>query len=349
MEDIDLIKVSAAVSAKLGEKVEFVDIQKVGSGFHSAGYKIIAKDGRAFFLKKVTATGNGLEHPERKLSSLLVGHNMAKRSGQQPRPVGLLLEVDGAIMVLPEIPLHTNVFHVQEFESEGTSYFSVLEGRKEKAEVDERDRVETINIVAVVAAIHAIPYSSIDAEHVQSVYMDGLRAELIHPEVTVTAMHQLDEAHPIIPPSKQGEYLGLYLQLIHKWKGRTERLRALHGDLWGANVFVRKDGTAWIIDFSRIPWGDPGIDIGRWMGQYVWFYLITKNPYFKNLGELFLETYIEKTGDTEIREAASLGYVFTGFIYSIFYEKEDMGVRKKMFAHASEILKQGKFFWPELD
>ncbi|MDO8518073.1 MAG: phosphotransferase [bacterium] len=349
MEDIDLVKISAAVSAKLGEPIEFVDIQKIGSGYHSAGYKITAKDGRAFFLKKVTATTIGLEHPERRLSSLLVGHNMAKRSGQLPRPVGLLLEVDGEVTTFPDIPLNSNVFHLQEFEPEGTNYFSLLESRKEKAEVDERDRVETTNMVAVIAAIHAIRYSSDDAEHIQAVYMDGLRGELVHPELTLTFMHQLDETHPIVPPSKQGEYIEAYLQLIHRWKGRTERLRALHGDLWGANVFVRQNGTAWIIDFSRIPWGDPGIDVGRWMGQYMWFYLVTKNEYFKNLGELFLETYIEKTGDKEIYEAASLGYVFTGFIYATAFEDESVELRKKMFAHATEILKQGKFFWPELD
>jgi hypothetical protein len=348
MEEIDLSQVSKALSAKLGSEVEITEIHKIGRGFHATGYKIVAKDGRAFFIKKVTTNTIGLEHPERKLSSLLVGHNMATRAGQKPKPIGLLIEVDGKMSAFPDIPLDTGVYHVQEFEPEGRSYISLLEGRKDKRTLDEQDHRETSSMTDIIAAIHKIRYASDDPEQVKAMYMDGLRGELVHPELVITFMHQLDETHPIIPPNTQGKYLELYLQLIHKWKGRTERLRALHGDLWGANMFLRENGTAWIIDFSRIPWGDPGIDIGRWMGQYVWFYIITRNPYYKELGELFLKTYQEKTGDAEIREAASLGFMFVGFIYPTYYTQEDLALRKKMFEHACEILKQGRFFWPEL-
>ncbi len=273
---------------------------------------------------------------------------MAIRAGQRPRPLELILETGGKMTMMPKISLYTNVFHLQEFEPEGTSYFSILENSKGKSTVDEYDKVVTSSVVDTIASIHALSYPSKDNDQLKALYMDGLRGELVHPEITLTLMHELDEDHPVIPPSKQGEYVGLYLKLIHAWKGRSDRLRALHGDLWGANVFVRKDKTSWIIDFSRIPWGDPGIDIGRWMGQYVWFYILTKNLYFKELGELFLETYAQKTGDEEIRKAASLGYIFSGFIYPVFFDKEDLSVRKKMFEHACKILDKGEFFWPEI-
>jgi hypothetical protein len=348
VDGIDLETISKSVSDKLNEPVVFVEIQKIGSGFHATGYKLIAKDGRAFFIKKVTTTTIGLEFPERRLSSLLVGHNMAVRSGQKPQPIGLFIETDGKTVAMPELREHTNFYHVQEFQEGGTNYMALLEQRVDKTAVDELDRLETTNMVDIIAAVHAVKYDSNDVKQKKAVYMAGLRGELIHPELILTFMHELDETHLILPPSKQGEFLSLYIKLIHDWKDREDRLCALHGDFWGANMLVQKDGTAWTIDFSRIPWGDPGIDIGRWMGQYVWMYLTTKNEYYKELGELFLSTYEKKTGDLEIRHALSLGYLFDAFIYPVHYDSADLTVRKKMFVHGCELLRHGEFFWPQL-
>ncbi|MFH2232579.1 MAG: phosphotransferase, partial [Patescibacteria group bacterium] len=144
-----------------------------------------------------------------------------------------------------------------------------------------------------------------------------------------------------------GNYIGLMLNLIHKWKDRCDRLVALHGDFWGTNLFFKKDGSIWVIDYSRIPWGDRGIDIGWWLSQYLWFYHETQNEYFKELGEKFLDMYEKKSGDKEIRRAVSLALGLMGIIYISprFYPDLNMEIGKKFFYNILEILNVNQFVW----
>lgn len=347
MEDIDIAKVSEALSERLGEKLNLVSIEKAGSGYHAEGYKVTNKDGRQFFLKRILHNQFGFEYNERKLASMLVGHNMARRAGAKPQSLGLLLENNGHMRPMPEIHDETIIYNVQEFEPEGVSYFKLLNDRRDKEAFDATDEAELEHIVGFIATLHAKRHFSGEPERLRALYNDSLRAELIHPELTMTLLHELGDDSPLLPPSKQGEYISLLLDVIHRWKNRSDRLRALHGDFWAANLFVRKDSTVWVIDYSRIPWGDPGLDVGKWISQYVWFYHQTGNPYFRELTDRFLTLYIEKTGDAEIMHALCLGFTFLGAMYASpdVFSHVGLDVRTKMFDHIRSILKNNTFSW----
>ena len=108
-------------------------------------------------------------------------------------------------------------------------------------------------------------------------------------------LHDFTDSHPFLPPKRHPEFVGRMLNLIHAGKDRPDRLRASYSDFWGANFFFRADGPVWVIDYSRIPWGDPATDSGWWLAQYLWFYHETKNSYFRDLGERFLALYERET------------------------------------------------------
>ncbi len=346
MNEINLSALSEAISNQLKTSVELVSIEKAGSGFHATGFKLTTSDGRSFFIKKITINSDGFEFPERKLSALVLSHNMNLRAGVKPASLGVILEHEGTAFSLSQISSETNIYHIQEFGVLGANYFSLLNEDLDKKEVDEKDVARIQNIVDAIGSVHSITPTAVDEKHLGAMYMDSLRAELVHPELTVTLMHALDEEHPILPRAKQGEFIALYLKVIHDWKGRYNRTRALHGDFWGANVLVQEDATVSLIDFSRIPWGDPGIDIGRWIAQYVWLYIVTQNSYFKELGELFLTTYEKRTGDTEIQSALTTGYIFPILVYATMFTDTKEEIRKQMFDHGCAVLEKGEFFWP---
>ncbi len=347
MSDIDISKISQAISQKLGEKVELVTIEKIGSGFHAHGYKVTAKDGRHFFIKRVHTDEMGFEFPERKLASLLVGHNMANRFGTSPRSIGLIVENGDHSVVLPDITEETTIYNIQEFEPEGAPYNLLLDRRQSKIAMDAEDFAELEAITDYAAKLHTLAHPSGDTTRRQALYNSGLRGEVMHPELTLTFMHDFGEEHPLLPPQKQEAYIGLVLNLLHKWKNREDRLQPLHGDFWGANVFLRQDKSVWVIDYSRVPWGDPGIDLGRWMSQYLWYYHLTKNPYYKELGDAFLHMYQQKTGDEEIMEAISLGFISMGVLYAIegIYPDAPQLAKEDTYNNIIDILKENRFHW----
>ncbi len=347
MHDIDLQKISALISQKLNRPVDLIAIEKVGSGYHSDGFKLTARDGQQFFLKRVKSHDLGFETPERKVMSLLVSNGMHRRSGLTPQPIGVILDNGDEAGIIPEVTEDTAIYHVQEFEPEGVSYWSQLGERKQKITVDETDLAELEKITDYITTLHTVSHPSQDPERLKSVYNDGLRNVLINPELTVMLLHDFTDDHALLPARDHGEYVGLMLNLIHKWKNRSDRLAALHGDFWGANVFFKPDGSLWVIDYSRIAWGDRGIDVGWWLSQYLWFYHETQNPYFKELGETFLEIYIAKSGDAEIRDAVALVLGLMGIIYITprFYPNLDPIIGRRFFDVIQTILREQRFVW----
>lgn len=347
MNNINLQKISSLISQKLNKIVEITDIEKIGSGYHSDGFKLTTKDGSSFFLKRVKSRDLGFEIPERKVMSLLVSNEMYRRSGFSPKAIGVILDNKNEAGIIPEINEETAIYHIQEFQEAGTNYWSLLQDRKQKTKIDEADLAELQKITDYIIKIHQIKYPSLDVGRQKSVYNDGLRSVITNPELTIMLLHDFDDSHQLLPSKDHGNYIGLMLNLTRQWKDRHDRLVALHGDFWGANLFFKDDGSLWVIDYSRIPWGDRGIDIGWWLAQYLWFYHETKNEYFKELGEKFLDMYEQKSGDKEISKAVSLSLGLLGVIYISprFYPNLDMEIGKKFFDNILEILQGGRFIW----
>lgn len=344
---IDKELISKAISEKLGKPVRILKIDEINSGYHSDGFKATSWDGQEFFIKKFKSHDLGFIFPERKVYSLLLSDGMAKRADKSPKPIGVLVANKNEAQMLPDVKDDTEIYHIQEFEKGGQDYFSALKKSIDKKIIDESDKLEIKKIVEYIVSIHSIKYPSQDLDKIKEAYNDSIRSVLNSPELTLMMLHEFEENNPILNRNMQKEYLCLMYDIMHKWRNKSERLCALHGDFWGANFFFRPDYSSWVIDYSRIPWGDPGIDIGWWVSQYLWFYTETGNPYFKELGELFIKEYEQKTGDKEIRKAMTivLGLMGLIFIFPKFYPDRDLVAGKKFISLIMKILKSGELVW----
>ena len=109
MQPIDLNQLSRLVSVKTGNNTEFKTIEKIGSGYHSEGYKLTTAEGKTFFLKYVRSHDLGFEFPERQIMSLMVSNGMAERSGAVP-PVGVIVVTQNEETILSKIDESTKVF-----------------------------------------------------------------------------------------------------------------------------------------------------------------------------------------------------------------------------------------------
>ncbi len=348
MDSIDVKKISRLLSEKLGRQVDLHTIERSASGFHSDGFKLVDQQGTEFFLKKLKSHHGGFEFPERRVTSLLVSDSMARRAGASPLPIGVIIASNEDAHFMHDLNDEHNIFHIQEFQAASESYLEILERKSKKSTLDNDDRDEIGKIVEFLSRIHAIKHPSTDPRVREVVYSDGIRSVITHPELTYALLQDFPDDHPHLSIEEQKRYLGLMWENVRSWRGRSDRLTALHGDFWGANVFFKHDGSLFVIDYSRIPWGDPGIDVGWWVSQYLWRYHKTGNIYFRYLGEEFFRQYIEKTGDKEIRKAVGLAMGFLGIvnIYPNFFPKgldHDLGTR--FISAVRQTLESKEFCW----
>jgi hypothetical protein len=347
MSDLNLTALSKILSAALGHEVVLVHAEQIPGGYHADAFKAVAADGSAYFIKKYRSHDLGFEYPERKLAALSVSHRMAGRSSVGPSSIAVAVDAGNGIVPAPEIAESGAVYHIQSYGDLGESYWSRLLVRKEKSAMDGEDARELDAIISAIAEIHAVRHPSDGAARLASAYDDSLRALIGHPELTLTILHDFPADHPILPLDEQAAHLGRMVKLMQAWKGRGDRLRAIHGDFWGANLFIGPDGAARLVDHSRIPWGDPGIDVAWWIAQYIWFFHETGNPYFRDLAEAFLGRYETTTGDTEIRRALilTLGTLVPIYLSPRFYPGLDIAVGTRFYAHVRSILSEGRFAW----
>ncbi len=344
---MDKKEVSDILSKKLSKKIVVKELVLVGSGYHSDGYKVVTTEGKEYFIKRIKSQDLGFEFPERKIMSLLVSHSMSRSADISPKTIGIAVKNE-EIEFLPEITDSTEIYHVQEYGGEGKTYLEILTEKLDKKQIDKEDKEEIEKILNFIVKVHKIKHPSNDKKRLTAIYNDCLRSVIGNPEYLLQLLHAIPEDNPILSPKKQqGEFLALMLENMHYFKDKPERLAALHGDFWGANVFFRKDGSMFVIDYSRMPWGDAGFDVGFWMSQYVLRYHMGNKKYFKQLGNYFLDRYIEKTKDREVTKTLvySLGLVSVMHASPVWVPGIDNEVRKSFFNHVCGMLKKKEFYW----
>ena len=343
---MDKKEISKILTKRLRKEININKIEPSGSGRHSDGYKLITDTGEEFFIKKIKAYNMGFEFPERKISSLLIGHAMLRNVDIPPKTIGVAVK-NKEMEFLPEISEETEIYHIQKYGGEGKSYLEILSKKANKKEIDNEDKKEIDKIIDFIVKVHKGKHPSNNKEKLNVIYNDYLRNVIGNPEYLLMLLHNIPHDNLFLNPKEQGEFMKLMLDNMHYFKDRHERLVSLHGDFWGANVFLKEDGEIFVIDYSRMPWGDAGFDIGFWMSQYLFQYHTGNKEYFKQLGEYFLEQYIQRTGDKEIMQTMvfSLGLVAAMYASSVWVPDVDDDARKFFFEHVCEMLKIKKFFW----
>lgn len=347
MNKINLNTFSKLLSEKIGKPVTFTKVEKIGGGYHSDGFKLSATNGKFYFLKYVRSHDLGFEFPERHIMSLMISNGMGQRAKNDPSPVGVIIQNEHSEIMLPEITDSTKIYHLQEFAGTGTSYSTLLDKNINKKSVDDEDRKQLTAIADALVKIHSVKHLSKNHHKLKAVYDDSLRNMLISPELSLMVLSEFPVDYKILDLEGQKEIISLMYENIKACMGRYDRLTALHGDFWGANIFFKDDGSLFIIDFSRIPWGDPAIDVGWFTSEYLWYYHLTGNRYFRDLTETWLSIYEKKSNDKEIRKFMPLvvGWIGIVRVYPRWYPNQDVKIATRFINHIKKVLKKKEFIW----
>ena len=131
-------------------------------------------------------------------------------------------------------------------------------------------------------------------------------------------------------------------------KGRTDRLRQVHGDFHPFNILFREGTDFTVLDRSRGEWGEPADDVTALTGNYLFASLQASGRLegpFESLFRRFWERYIERTGDAGILETAAPFFAFRCLVMAspVWYPSLDASVRRKLFSFLLSVLDAPRF------
>lgn len=171
---------------------------------------------------------------------------------------------------------------------------------KQLAEYCEED---IIQVATKLAKLHSI-------DHVDStswlLYRRSLREVVVNHETILSLYEQSHWANVQLSTIVHNSF-ETYMSM--SYLPVTRRCVMLHGDFWHNNI-IFNTWVPYFIDFSRIPYGEAGIDVGHFLANLEIEYVLTGDEKYQQYYSLFLQHYISITEDVDIEKYCVLSKHF---------------------------------------
>jgi hypothetical protein len=133
-----------------------------------------------------------------------------------------------------------------------------------------------------------------------------------------------------------------------KLKNRSRALCRVHGDFHPFNVMFRRGIDFTVLDRSRGEWGEAADDVASMSINYLLFSIQVHGKLakpFDQLYELFMKTYLDRTGDNELLEVIQPYYVWRSLVVAspIWYPKLGSDNRRRFFNFIRAVLDTDRF------
>jgi hypothetical protein len=182
--------------------------------------------------------------------------------------------------------------------AEGRPYWRDLEALLE-APLDDRDSARAQALARFLADVHR------DKRDEPTLWARRLRELVGHGECLMGILDSYPHPYPLLPPDVAEAIERAAVGWRWRLRGRAERLSRVHGDFHPWNLLFREGTDFSVLDRSRGEWGEPADDVAALAINYLFFGLRRQaagrdvEP-FLTLFRVFLETYLEASGDHEV-------------------------------------------------
>ncbi|MGQ9542823.1 MAG: aminoglycoside phosphotransferase family protein [Candidatus Bathyarchaeia archaeon] len=331
--------------------VKLLSIDKLGEGFHNAGFSITFNSGgapRRVVMRIVRGdTGWGHDYLSDRCSVLLLQHRLAKAAPPGTCPISYdvaALMPDGSIRSIGE-SIEFLHFLEEVPESAGEPYSIDLLNISERGELLEMDRLRAESIADYLADLHSIKNPN------PNLYMRHIRDLVGHGEMLMGVIDTYPDPENLNFTSRR-EIETIEVESV-RWRNRiknlSHRCSRIHGDIHPfGNVRFRRDNSILTLDPSREEFGEPADDITSMSINYVFFSIWRQGRLtrpFKELFTIFLNRYLDRTGDNDIFKVMAPFYAFRGLVvaHPTYYPDLKSDGRRKIFNFIINVLKDEEF------
>ncbi len=269
---------------------------------------------------------------------LMFQHDAGKRMPRHVHSLALgYMDTDGKLHAVEK----PQEFFCLSQKVEGYDYFLDLE-RIRKGDFRETDVQLARDFAVWLAEVHSRKLDDPD------LYWRGVRMLIGDSECIWGLIDTYPHPYNFFSPQR---FQALEKRLIDwRWKlrGYAGRLSATHGDFHPWNVLIRENGDFSVLDISRGEWGEPADDVATMSCNYLLFGLYDKpllSGHFADLFSAFWDTYLERTGDTDILQVIAPYYVFRGLVIASpeWYPGHPPAVREGLFRFLENVLQDDEF------
>lgn len=231
---------------------------------------------------------------------------------------------------------------------EGKEYFLDLERIKKEGKLTSLDIDRTEALSTYLAEIHGNRHDD------RELYLRKIRDTVGHGECIMGLTDSYPDDLDFVSWGDLCEIEKKCVDWRYKIKGRTNRLCMTHGDFHPWNIMFREGADFTVLDRSRGEWGEAADDVSSITMNYL-FYSLQKygelSGPFLEMYELFIDNYLERTGDKELLEVIQPFYTFRSLVVAspIWYPNLDPGVRKKLFNFINNILDSDVFDYQDVN
>ncbi len=225
---------------------------------------------------------------------------------------------------------------------EGRPYVEDLARIRESGALGPGDRARADALCDYLAGIHSVRGGD------PGLYVRRIRELLGHGECILGIVDSYPSRHGFLTAERLERIEHRCLAWRWKLRGRTHRLRQVHGDFHPYNILFRSGEDFSVLDRSRGEWGDPADDVASITGNYLFAALQSRDGIEGPFGELFRrfwDRYLGSTGDREILEVIAPFYAFRGLVMAspVWYPALDESVRRSLFRFLEAVLDADSF------
>lgn len=278
---------------------ELAEFKELGKGSHGTGFIIVLANGKRYVLKTLHGEDLGQNYPADRAQVLLCAHYNYNKLTKHVKSVDVGAFTPRGLKSVGDME---EFFLVME-EAKGDEYQIDLDRILEKGELTDRDRKRALVLADYLADIHSHKHDD------PSLYKRRIREAIGHNELMMGVLDIYPDKVDFATNEELTELVKKGVDWWNKTKHKAHRLSTVHGDFYFSNIAFNDNNELIMMDRSRGEYGEPAEDVACILINNIMYAYRQNAKYegpFKELNDIFMKRYLEKTNDHEILEVLPL-------------------------------------------